>query len=381
MSCFTVLSNDQITNARTGRLRTAHGQVTTPVFMPVGTRAAVRGVAPDRLRECKASIILGNAFHLFLSPGTQLLEQFGGIHAFMKWQGPVLTDSGGFQVFSLSEWRKITEKGVAFRSPIDGRKCFLGPEESVRIQESIGSDIAMCFDECPALPAEPADIRQAVQRTLRWAGRCRTAHTRTDQLLFGITQGGLDVGLRRECLDGLTQIGFDGYAIGGLSVGEPPPEMYRVLEAAVPDMPQECPRYLMGVGTPEDLLEAVGYGVDMFDCVMPTRNARNGLAFSWNGRVRILKSDNRTDKKPIDKNCECYTCRNFSLAYLRHLFKVNDFLGKTLVSIHNIFFYQDLMRGAREAIDGNRYRAFRDETVKTMQPKEKQIEKRFCTNR
>ncbi len=370
MACFRVLSNDQSTHARTGRLRTGHGEVATPVFMPVGTRAAVRGVDPHRLKECGASIILGNAFHLFLTPGTELLEQFGGIHRFMNWQGPVLTDSGGFQVFSLSDWRKITEKGVAFRSPIDGRKCFLGPEESMQVQESIGSDIAMCFDECPALPAEPAVMKQAVERTLRWAERCRRAHTRTDQLLFGITQGGLDVGLRQQCLDRLMQIGFDGYAIGGLSVGEPPPEMYRVLETAVPQMPEESPRYLMGVGTPEDLLEAIGHGVDMFDCVMPTRNARNGLAFSWNGRVRILKSDNRTDKRPIDEKCECYTCRNFSLAYLRHLFKVNDFLGKTLVSIHNIFFYQDLMRRIRDSIDRNRFRAFREEAVQTMQPKE-----------
>ena len=363
MSCFTVEHTDSETAARSGLLRTGHGEVKTPVFMPVGTRGTVRGVTPEQLLEIGVSIILGNAFHLFVHPGMEIMREAGGLHAFMGWERPILTDSGGFQVFSLSDWRKITDEGVSFRSPFDGRRLFIGPKESIRIQEDIGSDIAMCFDECPALPAEKGTLEAAVRRTLSWARQCRDARRREGQLLFGIVQGGLDIGLRKQCLEDITEIGFDGYALGGLSVGESAEDMYRVLRAVGPEMPAESPRYLMGVGTPENILTAVSCGIDMFDCVMPTRNARNGMAFTRSGRMRILKSENRFREAPIDDKCNCYACRNFSLAYLRHLFKVKEFLGMILVTIHNLFFYRDLMDGIRRSISEGCFPDFREKIL------------------
>ncbi len=346
--------------ARSGLLHTPHGTVETPAFMAIGTRAAVKGLTPDQLRDAGCPILLANTYHLMLRPGAEVIEQLGGLHRFMAWDGPVLTDSGGYQVFSLAELRRIDDDGVEFRSHIDGALVRLDPETSIRIQNQLGADIIMAFDECPPLPAERETIERAVRRTLRWARRCRDAHARSDQALFGIVQGGLDPDLRRRCLEQLAEMGFDGYAIGGLSVGEPPPQMWALLHDFAPALPADRPRYLMGVGTPRDLVEAIDAGVDLFDCVLPTRNGRKGYAYTSQGVVRLRNACHRTDGGPLDPACDCYTCRTFSRAYLRHLITSGEVLGATLVSLHNLAFYQGLMRQIRAAIRDGRWPAWRE---------------------
>jgi queuine tRNA-ribosyltransferase len=337
-------------NARRGRLTFGRGTVETPVFMPVGTYGTVKAMTPEELREVGAEIILGNTFHLMLRPGTEIIQAHGDLHDFMHWDGPILTDSGGFQVWSLGDLRKITEEGVRFSSPVDGRKVFLGPEESIAVQHALGSDIIMIFDECTPYPASEQQARESMELSLRWAARCKQAHADHPAALFGIVQGGMYPRLREISLNGLTKIGFDGYAIGGLSVGEPKEDMLHILDNLAPQMPEDKPRYLMGVGTPEDLVEAVRRGVDMFDCVMPTRNARNGYLFTSTGMLRIRNSQYQLDTRPLDENCDCYTCRNYSRAYLRHLDKTGEILGSRLNTIHNLYYYQKLMQGLRDAI-------------------------------
>ena len=337
--------------ARRGRLYFERGVVDTPAFMPVGTYGTVKGMRPEQVAESGAQILLGNTFHLMLRPGTDIIHAHGDLHGFMNWQAPILTDSGGFQVFSLGELRKITEQGVHFRSPINGDKVFLGPEESMAVQRVLGADIVMIFDECTPYPARPEKARASMELSLRWAQRSREAHGDSDAALFGIVQGGMYSDLRLESLRGLTDIGFDGYAIGGLSVGELHEDRIRVLDALDPVMPAGKPRYLMGVGTPEDIVESVLRGVDMFDCVMPTRNARNAHLFTAGGTVRLRNARFRDDPRPLDEACGCYTCRNYSRAYLHHLDKCNEILGGHLNTVHNLHYYQQLMSGLRQAIE------------------------------
>jgi queuine tRNA-ribosyltransferase len=344
--------------ARRGRLVFERGIVETPAFMPVGTYGTVKAMTPEELREIGAQIILGNTFHLMLRPGTEVIKAHGGLHDFMHWSGPILTDSGGFQVFSLGEMRKITEQGVKFQSPVDGSPVFLGPEESMAVQRALGSDIVMIFDECTPYPATEAQARHSMELSLRWAARSKAAHGGNPNALFGIVQGGMYPHLRRESAAGLMAIGFDGYAIGGLSVGEPKPEMMATLEAVTPLLPADRPRYLMGVGTPEDIVEAVRRGVDMFDCVMPTRNARNGHLFTRFGTVKIRNAQYQFDTGPLDPECGCYTCRNYSRSYLRHLDKATEILGARLNTIHNLYYYQELMSGLRGAISEGRLEPF-----------------------
>ena len=353
---FELLTNDG--RARRGRLTFERGTVETPAFMPVGTYGTVKAMTPEELREVGAEIILGNTFHLMLRPGTEVIAAHGDLHDFMHWDGPILTDSGGFQVWSLGKLRKITEQGVRFRSPVDGSEVFLGPEESIAVQHVLGSDIVMIFDECTPWPASERQARESMDLSLRWAKRCREAHGNHPSALFGIVQGGMYPELREQSLQGLLEIGFDGYAIGGLSVGEPKEDMLRILDHLDPRMPGDRPRYLMGVGTPEDLVEAVRRGVDMFDCVMPTRNARNGYLFTSRGMVRIRNSRFRMDTGPLDPDCDCYTCRNYSRAYLRHLDRTGEILGSRLNTIHNLYYYQKLMAGLREAIATGRLTDF-----------------------
>lgn len=344
--------------ARRGQLAFSRGTVNTPAFMPVGTYGTVKAMTPEEIREGGAEIILGNTFHLMLRPGTEIIRRHGDLHDFMHWNGPILTDSGGFQVFSLGDLRKITEAGVRFQSPVDGDTVFLGPEESMRVQRELGADVVMIFDECTPYPATEAQAADSMRLSLRWAERSRNAHGDNPAALFAIVQGGVFPALRRESLAGLQAIGFDGYAIGGLSVGEPKEDRIRVLSALTPAMPADRPRYLMGVGTPEDILDAVSHGIDMFDCVMPTRNARNGHLFTWNGDIRIRNSRYRDDTRPLDEGCRCYTCRHYSRAYLRHLDRCGEILGARLNSIHNLFFYQDLMAGIRASIEAGSFPEF-----------------------
>ncbi|WP_038054330.1 tRNA guanosine(34) transglycosylase Tgt [Thioalkalivibrio sp. ALJ1] len=338
--------------ARRGRLHFPRGSVETPAFMPVGTYGTVKAMTPEELRELGAEIILGNTFHLMLRPGTEVIRAHGDLHDFMHWEGPILTDSGGFQVFSLAEMRKISEEGVRFQSPVDGSKVLMTPESSMQVQRELGSDIVMIFDECTPYPATLEEARRSMELSLRWAARSRQAHADNPAALFGIVQGGMYPELRRESAAGLQEIGFDGYAIGGLSVGEPEDERLATLDATLPLLPQDRPRYLMGVGRPEDIVEAVRRGVDMFDCVMPTRNARNGFLYTREGVLRIRNARFRDDTGPIDPECGCYTCRNYSRAYLKHLDKCNEILGSRLATTHNLHYYQDLMRGLREVIAG-----------------------------
>ena len=346
---FELLARDGA--ARRGRLTLAHGEVQTPIFMPVGTYGTVKAMTPEDLHGLGAQIILGNTFHLMLRPGTEVIRAHGGLHGFMGWDGPILTDSGGFQVFSLAQMRKLTEAGVEFRSPVDGSKVFLGPEEAMAVQRALGSDIAMVFDDCTAYPSTEAEARQSMELSLRWAERSRRAWGEDDDgVLFGIVQGGMYPELRQASLAGLTGIGFAGYAIGGLSVGEPAQERQAVMSAVMPRMPEDSPRYLMGVGTPEDLVEAVSQGVDMFDCVMPTRNARNGHLFTRGGAVRIRHAAHRLDTGPVDPACDCYTCQHYSRAYLKHLEKCGEILYARLATIHNLHYYLNLMDELREAI-------------------------------
>lgn len=350
---FHVEHADAATHARLGKFSTPHGVVDTPAFMPVGTQGTVKGVDAGRLRETGAQMILANTYHLALRPGEQTVASLGGLHAFMGWDGPILTDSGGFQVFSLAERATIDETGVRFRSHIDGALVELTPERSIAIQEQLGSDVAMVFDHVVALPNAPAVIADAMRRSLRWAERCRAAASRTDQAQFAIVQGGLDAALRAESAERLVAMDFVGYAIGGLSVGEPPAEMYAALDVTTPLLPTDRPRYLMGVGRPIDLLEGVRRGVDLFDCVMPTRNGRNALAFTDSGPVRLRNLQHALDRSPLDESCPCLACRH-SRGYLRHLFQANEMLGPMLVSIHNTTYYQRLMAEARQAIAENR---------------------------
>ncbi|MCI0655095.1 MAG: tRNA guanosine(34) transglycosylase Tgt [Methylococcaceae bacterium] len=353
---FTVKNTDG--PARTGQMILSRGLVNTPAFMPVGTYGAVKAMAPEELRACGAEIILGNTLHLLLRPGTEIIQKHGGLHRFMNWQGPILTDSGGFQIFSLGKLRKISEQGVQFQSPVNGSRVFMGPEESIQVQRGLGSDIAMIFDECTPYPASPDQARMSMQLSLRWAQRCKLAHGDNPNALFGIVQGGMYDELRHESIETLISIGFDGYAIGGLSVGEPKPEMQRVLDRLIPRMPCDKPRYLMGVGTPEDLVECVRRGIDLFDCVMPTRNARNGFLFVASGALNIRNSQYAHDTRPPDENCPCYTCRNYSRAYLRYLDKCGEMLGARLNTIHNLVHYQRLMQGLREAINSRTLNLF-----------------------
>lgn len=347
--------------ARRGQVTTRHGTIETPVFMPVGTQATVKAVTPENLYEMNAEIILGNTYHLYIRPGHELIERFGGLHGFMNWKGSILTDSGGFQIFSLKDLAKITEEGAQFRSHVDGAKLFLSPEGAVQVQQSLGSDIMMCLDTCIPYPASRQEVIASTALTTRWAKRCRDAHTRREQLLFGIIQGGMDAELRRQHAEQLIEIGFDGYAIGGLSVGEEPAMMYDIAEATTPHMPEDHARYLMGVGTPRDLVEGVWRGIDMFDCVMPTRNARNGMLFTTTGRVVIKNSRFRDDPRPLDESCTCYTCRNYSRAYLRHLYVSREILSYHLNTIHNLHYYLQLMAGIRKAIEEDRFAAFRND--------------------
>jgi queuine tRNA-ribosyltransferase len=337
--------------ARRARLQFPRGDVQTPAFMPVGTYGTVKGMLPRDIRATGAQIILGNTFHLWLRPGTAIIEQHGDLHDFMGWDGPILTDSGGFQVFSLGAMRKISEEGVAFQSPVDGAKVFLDPETSMRIQKSLGADIVMIFDECTPYPASEAQARASMALSLRWAARSKAAHADNPAALFGIVQGGMYPQLRRESLAGLESIGFDGYAIGGLSVGEPKEDMLSVLDTLAPLLPQDKPRYLMGVGTPADLLEGVRRGIDLFDCVMPTRNARNGHLFTSQGVLKLRNARHKTSTLALDERCDCYTCQNFSRAYLHHLDKCNEILGAQLNTIHNLHYYQHHMAGIRSAIE------------------------------
>lgn len=329
----------------------ARGIVETPIFMPVGTYGAVKSLTPDDLLGLGAQIILGNTFHLMLRPGMEVIKTHGNLHEFMRWNKPILTDSGGFQVFSLGALRKIREEGVTFKSPVDGSKIFMGPEESMQVQQDLGSDIVMIFDECTPYPSTERQAADSMRLSLRWAERSKKAHGDNPSALFGIVQGGMYEQLRRESIHGLVDIGFDGYAIGGLSVGEPKEEMMATLETLQPAMPVDKPRYLMGVGTPEDIVEAVRRGIDMFDCVMPTRNARNGHLFTRFGVVKIRNSQYHFDTRPLDENCTCYTCRNYSRSYLRHLDKCGEMLGSRLNTIHNLHYYLSLMQDLRDAIE------------------------------
>ena len=353
---FQLLNTDA--QARSGLLSFERGQVQTPIFMPVGTYGAVKALSPEELTELGAQIILGNTFHLMLRPAMPVIKAHGDLHDFMRWQKPILTDSGGFQVFSLGALRKISEQGVTFKSPINGSKIFMGPEESMQVQRDLGSDIVMIFDECTPYPATFQEAADSMRLSLRWAKRSKLAHADNPAALFGIVQGGMYPQLREESINGLTDIGFDGYAIGGLSVGEPKHEMMATLEAIQPHMPADKPRYLMGVGTPEDIVEAVLRGVDMFDCVMPTRNARNGHLFTRHGVIKIRNNQYQADTRPIDENCSCYTCRNYSRAYLKHLDKCQEMLGSRLNTIHNLHYYLELMQGLRQAIQSQTLNAF-----------------------
>ena len=356
---FTLHTTDG--KARRGTLTFDRGTVETPAFMPVGTYGTVKGMLPRDIHAIGAEIILGNTFHLWLRPGTEVIKQHGDLHDFTQWQGPILTDSGGFQVFSLGKLRKITEEGVRFQSPVDGSKVFLSPEESMRIQRDLGSDVVMIFDECTPYPATHEEADKSLELSLRWAKRSKDAHGDNPNALFGIVQGGMYEDLRLKSLAGLEQIDFDGYAIGGLSVGEPKEDMIRILDFLPEHLPANKPRYVMGVGKPEDLVEGVRRGIDMFDCVMPTRNARNGHFFVTDGLVRIRNSQYKTDTGPLDPHCDCEACTGFSRAYLHHLDKCGEMLGAQLGTIHNLRYYQRLMAGLREAIEQGRLQAFVDD--------------------
>ena len=344
--------------ARAGLLRTSHGTVETPVFMAVGTQATVKGLTPGQLHEAGVQMLLGNTYHLALRPGDEVIAERGGLHRFMAWDRPILTDSGGYQVFSLATNRKLDDHGVIFRSHIDGSLFELTPERAVRIQENLGSDIAMCLDECPAGAATPEIQRDAVRRTILWAEQCRSAHKRADQALFAIVQGGTDIGQRADCARALLALDFPGYALGGFSVGETSEQMHAALEPTAALLPEHKPRYLMGVGRPQDILHAIGCGIDMFDCVLPTRNGRNAQAFTLSGPIRLRNACHRRDPAPLESDCPCWTCRHFSRAYLHHLFMADEMLGPTLLSLHNVAFYCRLMETIRDAIAVGRLAEF-----------------------
>ncbi|MDD6396811.1 MAG: tRNA guanosine(34) transglycosylase Tgt [Selenomonadaceae bacterium] len=356
---YELVKQDPVTGARAGIIHTPHGSFPTPIFMPVGTQATVKGVSPEELKEMGAGIILSNTYHLFLRPGSQLVKEAGGLHKFMNWDGAILTDSGGFQVFSLGELRKITEEGVTFRSHVDGSKKFLSPEVSMQVQMDLGSDIVMAFDECIPYPAEYSYAKASTERTTRWAKRCKEYMTSENQGLFGIVQGGMYKDLRTQSVQELLEMDFPGYAVGGLSVGEPKELMYELLDHTVQQLPANKPRYLMGVGTPDCLVEGVMHGIDMFDCVFPTRVARNGTAMTWKGRLVMKNAEFTRDFRPIEEGCTCYACRNYTRAYIRHLVRVNEIFGLRLLSIHNLHFLESFTREMRQAIIEDRFGEFR----------------------
>jgi queuine tRNA-ribosyltransferase len=353
---FEVLQTDGA--ARVGRLATRHGFIDTPVFMAVGTQATVKGLTPAQLIDIGVQVVLGNTYHLALRPGERIIAEQGGLHQFMGWDRPILTDSGGYQVYSLATNRKIDDHGTVFRSHIDGNLLELTPERAVEIQENLGSDIAMCLDECAPFEAAPSYWNEAVRRTILWAERCRNAHQRPDQALFAIVQGGTDVALRQQCAEALVALDFPGYALGGFSVGETESQMSAALGPSAASLPADKPRYLMGVGRPSDILRAIGCGLDMFDCVLPTRNGRNAFAFTWAGSLRLRNTCHKRDNAPLESDCACYTCRNFSRAYLHHLFLADEMLGPTLLSLHNLAFYNRLLADSRQAIQKGRFAEF-----------------------
>ncbi len=359
---YALLDKDADSQARRGRITTRRGVIETPVFMPVGTQGTVKGMLPEALKEIGAQIILGNTYHLYLRPGHKLIQHLGGLHKFMQWDRPILTDSGGFQVFSLGNMRKISEEGAAFQSHLDGSKHLLTPELSIDIQLALDSDIVMVFDECIPHPAERSYIVDSTNRSARWAKRCRQVlPAGSDAALFGIVQGGMELDLRRQSAEQLMEIGFEGYALGGLSVGEETSLMYDMMEHSLPLLPEDHPRYVMGVGTPENLLEGIARGCDMFDCVMPTRNARNGVMFTSFGKISIKQARYREDAEPIDPQCQCYVCRNYSRAYLRHLYMSGEILASVLNTQHNLYYYQQLMAGARQALETGCFSEYRRE--------------------
>ncbi|AQT68868.1 Queuine tRNA-ribosyltransferase [Anaerohalosphaera lusitana] len=355
MSVFEVLTNDNGSSARRGRLQTAHGTIETPVFMPVGTRGSVKGLTPLQLKDTGSSIVLANTYHMMIRPGAEIVDALGDLHGLMGWDGPILTDSGGYQVFSLSTLNRVGDDGVEFASHIDGRKIYMDAEIATTVQNQLGADIIMCFDECTPFPAKREQIQVAVDRTIRWAEICKKTHSRDDQLLFGIVQGGVDPEMRSLCAEELIKLDFPGYAIGGLSVGEGHENMIRTTQHTAALLPSDKPRYLMGVGMPVDIVAAVHAGVDMFDCVLPTRNGRNAFAFTKNGPIRMRNSMHAQDTGPIDPDCPCYCCRNFGRGTLRHFFNVGEMLGPILVTIHNIVFYQRLMAEIRERIEAGTF--------------------------
>jgi len=361
---FEILVEDKNSRARKGLLKTTHGTIETPVFCPVGTAGAVKGLTPAQLEETGCSLILANTYHLMLRPGIETIEKLGGIHKFMAWQGPILTDSGGFQLFSLSELVQIDDDGIEFSSHIDGQKLKLDAKNATEIQNRLGADIIMCLDECPAFGCEGDKLKKAVQRTIKWAEQCKQAHSNPDQMLLGIVQGGTDEQLRSFCSKELIKMDFDGYAIGGLGIGEGNTNMIRTVSATTRLLPTEKPRYLMGVGMPADIITAVREGVDIFDCVLPTRNGRNGYAFTNNGPLRIRNSSNIEDSNPVEENCDCYCCRNFSRGAVRHFFNASEMLGAILLSVHNIRFYQRLMAAIREAIEKKEFNDWAQRQIK-----------------
>ncbi|MBS4534243.1 tRNA guanosine(34) transglycosylase Tgt [Clostridium sp. D2Q-14] len=362
---YELIKEEKNTKARLGKLHTPHGVIETPIFMPVGTKATVKAMTPEELKDMQTQIILSNTYHLYLRPGHKLIEEAGGLHKFMNWDKPILTDSGGFQVFSLGELRDITEKGVHFRSHIDGSKHFISPEKSIEIQNSLGSDIAMAFDECTPYPADKEYVKKSLERTTRWAKRCQEVHKKSDvQGIFGIVQGGMYRDLREQSVKEITDLDFPGYAVGGLSVGEPADLMYGVLDYTVPLLPKNKPRYLMGVGSPDYLFEAVIRGIDMADCVLPTRIARNGTVITSRGRLVVKNAKYAKDFSPLDPECNCYACKNYTRAYIRHLFKANEILGARLTTIHNLYFLIQLMENIRDAIKKDRLLEYREEFYK-----------------
>lgn len=369
---YELIKKDKQTGARAGVLHTPHGDFPTPIFMPVGTQASVKAVSPDELRDIGAGIILSNTYHLFLRPGAELIREAGGLHSFMRWDRAILTDSGGFQVFSLGDLRKISEEGVTFRSHIDGSKKFLSPEISIAVQTALGSDIVMAFDECVPYPADHDYAERSLGRTLRWAKRCHEAMTRSDQGLFGIVQGGMFKNLRLRSVQALVEMDLPGYAVGGLSVGEPKELMYEILDYTTEHLPPDKPRYLMGVGTPDCLVEGVARGIDMFDCVFPTRVARNGMAMTWTGRLVMKNREYTSDFRPLEEDCGCYACRNgFTRAYVRHLVRAGEIFGLRLLSLHNLWFLQEFMRRLRQAIIEERFSVFRSDFWRNYLSREK----------
>lgn len=362
---YKLIKEEKNTMARLGEIHTPHGVIETPVFMPVGTKATVKTMTPEELKKIGAQVILGNTYHLYLRPGQDIMKKAGGLHKFMNWDGPILTDSGGFQVFSFGDRKKISEEGVEFKSHIDGSKHFISPEKSIEIQNDLGSDIMMCFDECTPYPVSYEYAKNSMERTTRWAKRCKEYHTNWDkQALFGIVQGGMFEDLRKQSAKDIVNIGFSGYAVGGLSVGEPMDVMCDILDITTPLLPKDKPRYNMGVGTPNYLFESVIRGIDMADCVLPTRIARNGTAMTSKGRLVVRNAKYKNDFQKLDSECDCYTCQNYSRAYIRHLFNVNEILGARLVTIHNLYFLINLMENIREAIRNDSLLEYRDEFYK-----------------